>query len=786
MPAGDRTEQIPPCLPVLPLRDVVIFPYMIFPVLVGRESSLRAVSYAVEHDKHIFLAAQRNPVTEEPGAEDIYHEGTIAKIVQVLKLPNGLMKILVDGMLQAAIREFVPNDKFLEAECRITTPSMVMDSELDALLRHASTLFAEYVHLNRNVPSEVLVAFENTRDARRKMFYIASNILQSVDVKQKILQLHSMRDQMHELIRILNSENDVLKIEKEIDTKVHDNIAKSQRKFFIQEQIRILQDELGEEETSPEMVKLRGDIRKARMPKQVEEKALEEFTKLRKTPPLSPESTVIRSYLEWMVGVPWYKRTKDNLEISHVKKILDEDHFGLEKPKERILEHIAVLNLVRDMKGQILCFVGPPGVGKTSLAKSIARALGRKLVRMSLGGVRDEAEIRGHRRTYIGSMPGKIIQSMKRAGVVNPVILLDEVDKMSMDFRGDPSAALLEVLDPEQNAVFNDHYLDVDYDLSHVMFITTANIRYAIPLPLQDRMEIIELPGYLQHDKREIAKRHIIPKQLKEHGLTDRRVTFTDEAIDRLINDYTREAGVRNVEREIASVCRKVAKDLVLGKRKKGKKRAGLAVDSRKVEKYLGVPKFRTRGRREVNRVGSVTGLAWTSVGGEILHVDVSMMAGQEKLTLTGQLGEVMKESAQAALSYLRSQARNLHLPSNFLKGKEIHIHLPEGAIPKDGPSAGITMAMALYSAVSGKPARSDVAMTGEITLRGEVLAIGGLTEKLLAAQRSGITTVLIPKENVRDLEEIPERVKKGLVIVPLEKIEDALTYVFGRGGRRR
>jgi ATP-dependent Lon protease len=785
-PAGDRGEQIPSRLPVLPLRDVVIFPYMIFPVLVGRESSLRAVSYAVDHDKHIFLAAQRNPVTEEPGAEDVYHEGTIAKIVQVLKLPNGLMKILVDGMLQAAIAEFVPNDKFLEAECRITTPSLVMDSELDALLRHTSTLFAEYVHLNRNVPSEVLVAFENTRDARRKMFYIASNILQSVDVKQKILQLHSMRDQMHELIRILNSENDVLKIEKEIDTKVHDNIAKSQRKFFIQEQIRILQDELGEEETSPELVKLRGDIRKARMPKQVEEKALEEFTKLRKTPPLSPESTVIRSYLEWMVGVPWYKRTKDNLEISHVKKILDEDHFGLEKPKERILEHIAVLNLVRDMKGQILCFVGPPGVGKTSLAKSIARALGRKLVRMSLGGVRDEAEIRGHRRTYIGSMPGKIIQSMKRAGVVNPMILLDEVDKMSMDFRGDPSAALLEVLDPEQNAVFNDHYLDVDYDLSHVLFITTANIRYAIPLPLQDRMEIIELPGYLQHDKREIAKRHIIPKQLKEHGLADRRVTFTDEAIDRLINDYTREAGVRNVEREIASICRKVAKDLVLGKKKKGKKRAGLAVDSKKVEKYLGVPKFRSRVRREVNRVGSVTGLAWTSVGGEILHVDVSMMTGQEKLTLTGQLGEVMKESAQAALSYLRSQAKNLHLPPNFLKGKEIHIHLPEGAIPKDGPSAGITMAMALYSAVSGKPARSDVAMTGEITLRGEVLAIGGLTEKLLAAQRSGITTVLIPKENVRDLEEIPERVKKGLVIVPLEKIEDALMYVFTRGGRRR
>ncbi len=805
---------IPPKLPVLPLRDVVVFPYMIFPVLVGRDSSLRAVNEALERNKYIFLAAQKSSVTEDPGMDDIHHEGTVAKIVQILKLPNGLMKILVDGLVQAHISTVVPNERFLEAEVALAMPAGPMDSELDALLRHTATLFAEYVHLNRNVPSEVLVAFENTKDPRRRMYYIASNILQGVDVKQKILQLTTMREQLHELIRILNSENDVLKIEKEIDTKVHDNIARSQRKFFIQEQIRILQDELGDEDASPEAAKLREEIQRAKMTKEAEEKAMEELAKLRKTPPLSPESTVIRSYLDWMVAVPWHKRTKDKLDIEHVRSILDEDHFGLEKPKDRILEHIAVLNLVREMKGQILCFVGPPGVGKTSLAKSIARALGRKLVRISLGGVRDEAEIRGHRRTYIGSMPGKIIQSMKRAGVVNPVIILDEVDKMSTDFRGDPSSALLEVLDPEQNYAFNDHYLDVDYDLSRVMFITTANIRYGIPLPLQDRMEIIELPGYLHHDKREIAKRHIIPKQLKEHGLEGKHVSFTDAAIDKIIADYTREAGVRNLEREIASTSRKIAKDIVSsrdmtgagGKRGKGVReergnkgikggtapKAGkraversFVVDPERVEQYLGVPRFRSRLRRTEARVGSVTGLAWTSVGGEILHVDVSVMPGAEKLTLTGQLGEVMKESAQAALSYLRSQAASFGLKGAVSKGREIHVHVPEGAIPKDGPSAGITMAMAMYSALSGRPARSDVAMTGEITLRGEVLAIGGLNEKLLAAQRSGIRKVLIPDENKKELTEIQEKVKEGLTIVPISRIEQALPHVFPERGAK-
>jgi ATP-dependent Lon protease len=795
------TGTLPRRLPVLPLRDVVVFPTMIFPVLVGRESSLRAVNEALEREKYIFLAAQRNSVTEEPGIDDIYHDGTVAKIIQILKLPNGLMKILVDGVVQASISAVVPNEKFLEAECRITGVPVEMDSELDALLRHTSSLFAEYVHLNRNVPSEVLVAFEGTRDPQRKVFYVASNILQTVEVKQRLLQAIGMREQLHELIRILNSENDVLKIEKEIDGKVHDNIAKSQRKFFIQEQIRILQDELGDEETSPELIKLKDDIARAKMPKLAEQKALEEYNKLRRTPPMSPESTVLRSYLDWMVNVPWHRRTKDNLSVEHVRETLDRDHFGLEKPKERILEHIAVLNLVPEMKGQILCFVGPPGVGKTSLAKSIAHALGRKLVRISLGGIRDEAEIRGHRRTYIGSMPGKIIQSMKRAGVINPVLLLDEVDKMSTDFRGDPSSAMLEVLDPEQNVSFSDHYLDVDYDLSHVMFITTANVRYAIPLPLQDRMEIIELPGYLQYDKREIARRHIIPKQLEEHGIDKMRVSISDAAVDKIIEEYTREAGVRNLEREIASVFRKVAKEVVLRKQRNGRKEKpgksrnekngkqknanGITVDTAAVERYLGVPRFRNRRRADENRIGSVTGLAWTSVGGELLNVDVTLMEGRERLNLTGQLGDVMKESAHAALSYLRANARRLGLPSSFFKGKEIHIHLPEGAIPKDGPSAGITMALALYSAIGNFPARSDVAMTGEITLRGEILAIGGLNEKLIAAQRSGITTVLIPRENLKDLAEIPARVREGMTLLPVSRIEEAIPHVFPKLKKR-
>lgn len=775
-------ESIPEILPVLPLRDIVIFPYMIFPVLVGREQSIRAANYALDSTKYIFLATQKKSSIEDPRIADIYIDGTIAKIVQILKLPNGLIKILVDGLIQGKINSFTDRTEFFEAKVEVVISEAENDHEMDAMIRQMSQLFKDYVKISRNIPNETITAFENIHEPDRKLFYVAANINQFVDVKQAILERTNLKEQYLEVIKILNSEIDILRIEKEIDNKVQENIAKTQRKFIIQEQIKILQDELGEDEdASPEYIKIREQITKAKMPEEAHSKAIEELNKLKKTPPMSPESTVIRNYLDWLTEVPWVERTKDNLEIKHVQKILDEDHFGLEKPKQRIIEHIAVLNLVKKMRGQILCFVGPPGVGKTSLGKSIARALGRKFVRISLGGVRDEAEIRGHRRTYIGSMPGKIVQSMKKAGTINPVMLLDEIDKMSMDFRGDPSSAMLEVLDPEQNHSFNDHYLEVDYDLSQVMFITTANLRYNIPLPLQDRMEIIELPGYLEYEKIEIAKRHIIPKQLKAHGLEDKKIIFHEQAIKKLISEYTREAGVRNLEREIASIFRKQAHDIVLSesKRRSKKNKVNQIIDEAKVGEYLKTPRFRHHRHNKENRIGSVTGLAWTSVGGELLTVDVTIMNGSGKLNLTGQLGDVMKESAQAALSYLRSNAKKLKISPDFFKGKEIHIHLPEGAIPKDGPSAGITMTMAMYSAISNKAASNDVAMTGEITLQGIVLPIGGLNEKLLAAKRSGISTVLIPQDNEIDLLEISPLVKEGMKIIPIEKIEDAIPFIF-------
>ncbi|MCO6474536.1 MAG: endopeptidase La [Melioribacteraceae bacterium] len=780
-------DEIPEKLAVLPLRDTVIFPYMIFPILVGRKQSITAANHALDTSKYIFLTAQKKSDLESPKKEDLYLEGTVAKIIQILKLPNGLLKILIDGILPGVIKKFTDNKEFFEAEIDLILPTKEDAREQNALIRQMTSLFKEYVKINRNIPSEAISAYDNISEPDRKLYYVAANINQSIDVKQKILQKFTLIDQLYEVIKILNSENEILKIEKEIEGKVHENIQKTQRRFIINEQIRILQDELGDdEEASPEFAKLRERIKKAKMPKEIEEKALDEFNKLKKTPPSSPESTVIRNYLDWLSDVPWYKKTEDNLDLKNVRKILDEDHYGLEKPKERIVEHIAVLNLVKQIRGQILCFVGPPGVGKTSLGKSIARALGRNFVRISLGGVRDEAEIRGHRRTYIGSMPGKIVQSMKRAGTINPVILLDEIDKMSMDFRGDPSSAMLEVLDPEQNHTFNDHYLDIDYDLSQVMFITTANVKYNIPLPLQDRMEIIELPGYLIHEKEEIAKKHIIPKQLKAHGLSEINIDFKGTALKSIIESYTREAGVRNLEREIASVLRKTARDIVLQK-KNGKKSLpkSFTIDPGKIESYLGVPRFRQQKAEKEARIGSITGLAWTSVGGDILNVDATVMNGSEKLTLTGQIGDVMKESAIAALSYLRSNANSLGLNENFYKGKEVHIHLPEGAIPKDGPSAGITLALAMYSAFSGKPAKSDIAMTGEITLRGRVLAIGGLNEKLLAAKRSGIKTVLIPSQNEKDLSEIKDAVKSELNIICIENIKDAIEIVFEKPKRK-
>lgn len=788
-------QDLPTLLPIVPLRDIVIFPYMMYPILAGRESTISAINYALDREKYVMLVTQKDSKVEDASPENLYEYGTVAKILQVIKLPNNLIKVLVDGLTQAKVKEF-KQGAFLEAEIEYIFPAIEESTELNALVRQASKLFNDYVLNNRNVAQESLMAYENIKEPDRKLYYIASTILVSIQRKQRLLEMSTLLEQYYEMIDILSSELEIFKVEKDIETKISQSMQKNQRRFIVQEQIRILQDELNDEdETDPDFIKLKEAIQKSKMPKDVKEKAMEEFQKLKKIPAMSPEATVSRNFLDWMVSVPWNTFTKDNLDIEHAKKILDEDHFGLEKPKERILEHIAILNNLERLKkskkekadlkarAQILCLVGPPGVGKTSLGKSIARALNRKFVRISLGGVRDEAEIRGHRRTYIGSMPGKIIQSMRKAGSSNPVILMDEIDKMGMDFRGDPASALLEALDPEQNNTFNDHYLDVDYDLSKVLFITTANVQYQIPAPLLDRMEIIQMPGYLEHEKMEIAKRHIITKLEKEHGLTKDDVVINDESIKKIINEYTREAGVRNLEREIASLMRKITKDIVLKKVKsngaKNKKSEPLKVTPEVVEKYLGVPKFKEKKADKEDKVGSVNGLAWTSMGGDILDIDVTVMSGNKKLTLTGQLGEVMKESAFAGLSFIRSHAKKFGLSSNFFNNKEIHIHIPEGAIPKDGPSAGITMTIAMLSALTNTPARSDVAMTGEITLRGEILPIGGLNEKLLAAQRSGINTVLIPKENEKDLKEIPAKIKDGLTIVPVEMLDEALPYVF-------
>ncbi len=779
-------KDIPEVMPILPLRDNVIFPYVIFPILVGRDSSVKAANEAMERSQFIFVSSQKDASVENPKKEDFYREGTVAKIVQILKLPNGLLKILVEGAIHGKIKSFTGKKNYFEGKIEVVPPIVVDEKKALTLDRAMTDLFREYTDINKNLPPEIFVAFENLKELDRRLYYVAANIQQPVNIKHAVLEKFDLENQYYEVIRILKMEIEILKMDREIEEKVHENISKSQRRFIIQEQIRLLREELGDEsEESGEIEEITEKIKRAKMPRDVEDKAFEELNKLKRIPPSSPEATVVHNYLDWLLDIPWKKKTKDNLEIESVEKMLDEDHFGLEKPKERIVEHIAVLNLVKSMRGQILCLVGPPGVGKTSLGKSIARALNRKFVRISLGGVKDEAEIRGHRKTYIGSMPGKIIQSMKRAGTINPVILLDEIDKMSADFRGDPTSAMLEVLDPEQNNTFQDHYLEVDYDLSQVMFITTANVRYNIPVPLQDRMEIIELPGYLEFEKMEIAKRHIIPRQIKAHGLNKFDILFDDEAIKKIISEYTREAGVRNLEREIASVLRKTAKELVRKKVKSSPRRKHKEViDVNRVEEFLGTPKFRRHKMDKKEKIGSVTGLAWTSVGGEILNVEATIMKGREKLTLTGQLGDVMKESAMAALSYLRSNARELKIPQTAFKDKEIHIHLPEGAIPKDGPSAGITMTMAMYSVLTQKPVKSNVAMTGEITLRGDVLPIGGLNEKLLAARRYGIKTVLIPKENERDLKEIKAPVKEGLKIVPIEEIKDAFPYVFGRKRR--
>ncbi len=830
------TTEIPKRLSVLPLREVIVYPHMIFPVLIGRESSLQAVSEALKREKYIFLSAQSNPLAEDPRPGDVYEAGTIAKIIQIVRLPNNLIKILVDGVVQGRVIEFTEEESFMEADIEIVPPSEESDNpELQAMMRHAADFFKQYVRTHRGIPPEVLTAFDNLQDPVRRLYYAAANIETPIDEKQAILEKFTLQEQYFILVSLLTAELEVLRLEQDIDDKVQETIQKTQKRYFIQEQIRALQLELDEEEGEafPELIKIREDLDNANMPLETLKKIDEEFEKLKKTQPMMPEYGVLRNYLELVAALPWSHATADTLDITHVRTILDEDHFGLEKIKERIIEYIAVLSLVKGVQGQVLCFSGPPGVGKTSLARSIARALGRKFVRMSLGGVRDEAEIRGHRRTYIGAMPGRIIQSMKRAGTVNPVILLDEVDKMVTDFRGDPSAALLEVLDPEQNSAFNDHYLEVDYDLSKVLFIATANVKYDIPAPLLDRMEIIELSSYLEFEKEQIAHQHLIPRQLEKHGVQEFPIQFTNDAILELIRSYTKEAGVRNLERQIAAVIRKTARNIVFdlsktehelteearqtetAATKRPRKKAlhpdiaevaelvstetTAAANPHKIKareqvrtvereitgalvhEYLKTPVNRRREKELSDKIGVVTGLAWTSMGGDILPVEVTIMpsSNKEKLTLTGKLGDVMKESAMAALSYVRANAEKLGMSNDALQEREIHIHVPEGAIPKDGPSAGITMTMALISAAAQRPARGDVAMTGEVTLRGNVLAIGGLTEKLLAAKHAGITTVLIPKENEVDLLEMNEQTLAGLRIVPVGHISEALGEVF-------
>jgi ATP-dependent Lon protease len=791
-----KPSDIPKRLPMLPLRDVVVYPYMLFPIIVGRPPSVRAIASAMEHKRFIFLTAQRDPMVEEPGPEDLYDYGTVARILQVQRTPNQLLKVTVEGLFHAHMEEVVRREEFLEAQVRIIVPRIPKnDAEFHAMVRRAGELFQEYLRISGQ-PVEIWLAYESLNDPVRQLYYAAAHIQQNIETKQRILEKERLKEQYFELLGILTTEVEVRRLAQQIDQKVQDSILRAQRRYIIQEQIRALQKELGEdEEVVPELAALREAIDRAGMPEHVRQKAYEELERLRKTPPISPEFAVNRTYLEWLTSLPWSQRTEDNLDIEHVRRILDEDHYDLEKPKERILEYLAVARLKGSVRSQILCFVGPPGVGKSSLARSIARALGRRFVRISLGGVRDEAEIRGHRRTYIGAMPGKIIQAMKRAGTINPVILLDEVDKMSMDFRGDPSSALLEVLDPEQNHAFNDHYLEVDYDLSHVLFIATANVKYDIPLPLLDRMEVIELHSYLDDEKLEIAKRHIIPKLLREYGMEAVPVEFTDAALLRIIRQYTREAGVRNLERQIATILRKVARHLVeqfkadvpeetqlssLPEFQRYAAQHPVRIDAEDVVSYLKSPLYLEEHYHDLrDKVGVAMGLAWTSVGGELLPVEVTPMPGTEKLTLTGKLGEVMKESAMAAVSYVRSNAARFGIDPEFAKGKEIHIHVPEGAIPKDGPSAGLTMIIALLSAVTQRPVRSDVAMTGEITLHGFILPVGGLAEKLLAAKRAGITTVLLPKDNEKDLPELRPSILEGLKLVFIGHVEEALPIVF-------
>ena len=760
-------------LPMMPIRDVVIFPYMMTPFVVGRESSVRALEEALASDKKIFLATQHDASVDEPKANEIYQVGTVVNIVQSLKLPDGNIKVLVEGIERGKVLQIIDTEGFMQASVRLARYAVETNAQLETAMQRVTSLFEQYVKLCQSLNYETMIAAVRMEDPAKLTDTIAANLQLSIEEKQELLEIFDPADRLTRIGDVLDIEIEKLNMDRTIQSRVKRQMERAQKEYYLNEKIKAIQKELGRGEKS-EFDELKKKVENAGMPKEVKDKALQELKKLEAMPPMSAESTVSRNYLDWLLAVPWKKRSKEIRNISRAEKVLNEDHYGLEKIKERILEFLAVRQLVKNPKGSILCFVGPPGVGKTSLGMSIAKATGRKFVRMSLGGVRDEAEIRGHRRTYIGALPGQIIQMMKKAGTKNPVFMLDEVDKMSMDFRGDPSAALLEVLDPEQNFMFVDHYLDVEYDLSQVFFVATANVLHTIPPALQDRMEVLRLHGYTEAEKVEIAKQFLVKKQMEQAGLNEKNVKFTDEAIVSLIRNYTREAGVRNLEREIGNVCRKIARKVV----KEGANYT-VTVSGENVNDFLGVIKFRDTLAHEKSEIGLVTGLAWTEVGGSILSTEATVVDGKGKLTLTGKLGDVMQESAHAAMSYIRSRANRLGLTREFYRNFDIHVHVPEGAIPKDGPSAGITIATAIASALSKIPVRRDLAMTGEITLRGKVLPIGGLKEKLLAAHRAGLFEVILPKENEKDVAEVPDNLRSAMKLHFVDTVDQVLAIAL-------
>ncbi|ESP95549.1 MULTISPECIES: endopeptidase La [Pseudoalteromonas] len=770
----ERTDRVE--IPVLALRDVVVYPHMVIPLFVGREKSIRCLEAAMENDKQIFLVAQKEASIDDPSTDDIYEVGTVATVLQLLKLPDGTVKVLVEGTQRARIDEFLVTDEYFLAQAQFIASENIAEQEQDIFIRSAVSQFEGYVKLNKKIPPEVLTSVSGIDETARLADTMAAHMPIKVPEKQKVLELYNVTERLEYLMALMEGEIDLLQVEKKIRSRVKKQMEKSQREYYLNEQMKAIQKELGELDDVPdEFETLKKRISEAQMPKEAEEKAASELNKLKMMSPMSAEATVVRSYIDTLINVPWKKRSKVKKDLANAQKILDADHYGLDKVKERIIEYLAVQQRINKLKGPILCLVGPPGVGKTSLGQSIARSTGRKYVRMALGGVRDEAEIRGHRRTYIGSMPGKLIQSMSKVGVKNPLFLLDEIDKMSSDMRGDPASALLEVLDPEQNSSFADHYLEVEYDLSDVMFVATSN-SFNIPGPLLDRMEVIRLSGYTEDEKLNISKQHLIPKQIKRNGLKAGEIEIEDSAIINTIRYYTREAGVRNLEREMSKLCRKAVKAILLDKDQKK-----VVINADNLESFLGVQRFDYGKAEDGDRVGQVTGLAWTEVGGDLLTIESAAVPGKGKLSYTGSLGDVMQESIQAAMTVVRNRAEKLRINADFYEKRDIHVHVPEGATPKDGPSAGIAMVTGLVSSLTGNPVKSDVAMTGEITLRGEVLPIGGLKEKLLAAHRGGIKTVVIPKKNERDLKEIPENVLEGLEIHPVTWIEDVLSIALAQ-----